>query len=119
VTRAALIRRAPKPRPGADRLYCEFVRCFACIVCARRWIGQCDGPEYGQASPTECAHVGRRGLGQRCPDRECLPLCRKKHHQFGPHSHHVLGKRFWSFHGLDRVALITQLQQIYFRETGL
>lgn len=25
------------------------------------------------------AHVGVRGLGQKCPDREAVPLCRKHH----------------------------------------
>ena len=138
MTRAPLIRRPPRPRPAGfdDPDFCRFVRGFACIVCYRCFVPMrsIKTNEWDprtlmstiletywhepQTSPTECAHVGRRGLSQQCPDRECLPLCRVKHHQFGPESHHQLGKRFWSFHGLDRVALIQQLNQIYHRETG-
>ena len=120
-------RKRAKPRRGpvVDRLYCDFVRCFGCIACTRGLlIGQCDSWDgtdlnsHFQRSLTECAHVGRRGLSQRCSDRETLPLCRGEHHQHGPESHHVLGKRFWTFHALDRRALIAELNRLYELESG-
>lgn len=58
---------------------------------------------------TEAAHVGQRGLSQKCSDRETIPLC-AFHHRTGPESHHRLGKLFWKHHGLDRYELIRELQ---------
>jgi hypothetical protein len=66
---------------------------------------------------TECAHVGRRGLGQKCSDYESLPLC-AVHHRTGRESHHRLGKRFWAFHCLSRVALVTELRRVYALESS-
>lgn len=66
---------------------------------------------------TEVAHVGERGLGQKCSDRETVPLC-AEHHRTGPHAHHVLGKNFWDCHGLDRDAIIAKLNEQYREETG-
>lgn len=110
-----------KPRRGrvVDPLYRDFVRCFGCIVCTRGLlIGQCDawdgldltGPF--QRHRTECCHVGRRGLSQRCSDRESLPLC-GLHHTWGILSHHRLGKRFWSVWKLNRAELIRELNRLY------
>jgi hypothetical protein len=119
------IRRSPirhKPRkrqPGDNPAYCAFVRTFGCIVCCggrflriwHAWDGV-TGTRY-QKSPTECAHVGAKGLSQKCPDCESLPLCALEHHRVGPEAHHVLGKRFWGFHGLDRMGLIRELQDLF------
>lgn len=44
---------------------------------------------------------------------QSLPLCAIEHHRIGPESHHVLGKRFWGFHGLDRISLIKQMQELF------
>jgi hypothetical protein len=60
----------------------------------------------------EAAHVGERGLGQKCPDRQTLPLC-IEHHTAGPHSHHKLGRGFWSFWKLDRYELIAEFNARY------
>jgi hypothetical protein len=114
-------RRKPRRGPLVDLDFRRFVRTFACVACFRELLRETDILRWWQLSiinPTECAHVGRRGLGQKCSDHECLPLCRK-HHRTGPTSHHVLGKRFWAYHGLDRVGLIMQLQGIYQRDRGL
>jgi hypothetical protein len=64
---------------------------------------------------TEAAYVGKRGLSQKCPDREAIPLC-KWHHTEGPESPHRLGKRFWSVWGIDRDELVRQLQERYEKE---
>jgi hypothetical protein len=42
--------------------------------CCARFISYCDGP-------IEADHAGRRGLGQKCDDRECIPLCAKHHRE--------------------------------------
>ncbi len=109
------IRRKPRKRQSGDNpAFRAFVRTFACVACYDQLIRE-TVPAYPfiQTSPTECAHVGRRGLSQKCPDCESLPLCAIEHHRVGPESHHKLGKRFWGFHGLDRVALIRELQALY------
>lgn len=86
--------RAGPPRRGSeyDDAYLRWVRTLACIVCGTLdWI--------------EAAHVGPRGLGQKCPDRQALPIC-SRHHQRGRDSVHVLGRSFWDHWKLDRFALI-------------
>jgi len=60
----------------------------------------------------EAAHVGEHGLGQKCSDRETVPLC-ATHHRTGKDSHHVLGKKFWAHHGLNRDAIVKDLNRLY------
>ncbi len=116
-------------RPGPARRgrlrdpdYLMYITTFGCIVChlgvfVRSLDGAfVNGDASGQVSPTEAAHVGVRGLSQKCSDREALPLCAQEHHRTGPESAHVLGKRFWIIHNLDRVALIAELNAMYERE---
>jgi hypothetical protein len=123
IQRSLVRKRARRRQPGDDPAYRAFVRTFGCVVChggtlLRQWP---DGTyvAYWQQSPTECAHVGRRGLSQKCPDYESLPLCAVEHHRIGPGSHHKLGKRFWGFHGLDRAELIAELQALYRAQGGI
>lgn len=82
-----------------DEAYLRFIRKLPCLVC-------------GRLKYVEAAHVGMRGLGQKCSDRECLPLC-SWHHIHGPESHHVLGRKFFEFHKLDRLKLIADLNEMY------
>lgn len=90
-----------KPRRGRflDEPYLKWLRSLPCVVC-------------GTFSRIDAAHVGPRGLGQKCSDREALPLCRR-HHVDGEHSHHVLGRGFWSFWKLDRFRLIADFNRAY------
>jgi len=122
------IRRKPRKRqPGDNPAYRAFVRKFACVACFGklvkdfRWMDAIE-PDVTmwsrQTSPTECAHVGSRGLSQKCPDCESLPLCAIEHHRVGPESHHRLGKRFWAYHGLDRAGLIQEMQSLWAEESG-
>jgi hypothetical protein len=102
VRRSAIFRHAPKRQPGDDVLYLIWLRSQTCIVCASgRYV--------------EAAHVGPRGLGQKCPDRQAVPLCRE-HHRTGKTAHHVLGKAFWQYHGLSREEVIADLVRRYFSE---
>lgn len=64
---------------------------------------------------SEAAHVGERGLGQKCSDRETIPLC-VEHHRTQPYAHHVLGKKFWAHHGLDKEAIVAELNRLYDQE---
>jgi hypothetical protein len=85
-------------KPGRDPKYLEWIRQQACMIC--------------KTHPVECAHVGDRGLGQRCPDRQSVPLC-VEHHREGPESHHVLGKKFWAYHHLSRDTVLRVYAQSF------
>ena len=92
------MRSATRKKTGKSPLYLKFIRAQACILCLEQ-----------QLTLTEAAHVGNRGLSQKCHDRETVPLC-AFHHRTGPHAAHVLGKKFWTLHGLDPEELIRQFQ---------
>lgn len=98
-------RRPGKPRRGRvrDKKYLSWLHTLPCSVpgCANRNI--------------EAAHVGPRGMGIKCNDREAIPLCAITHHREGKESHHKLQKLFWEHHGLDREALFTYLTNLYER----
>ena len=98
------MRSATKSGKGKDSKYLEWIRNLPCCICAL----------YGtkQAKPTEAAHVGDRGLSQKCPDREAIPLC-EWHHREGPHAQHKIGRKFFSLHAIDKWALIAELNKNY------
>jgi len=105
--RTPLKRRSKKPirRAGGavqNPEYLDFIRQWPCVLHA---AGDCVGA-------TEAAHVGDRGIGQICRDEEAIPLC-AAHHRIGPDSQHVLGRRFWDHHGINRADLIAVMQGIY------
>ncbi len=87
-----------RPKAGDDPAYLAFIRTHPCIVCRSTWV--------------EAAHVGERGLGQKCSDREALPMCAHCH-RTGPEAHHVIGKVFWVHHGLDSASLIEKFNRMY------
>lgn len=80
-----------------------FIAAQPCIVCKCR--------------PVEVAHVGDRGYGRKCSDLGTLPIC-TDHHRIGKYSAHVLGKRFYEHHGLNKQALIEHYQAEYRRVYG-
>lgn len=94
-----------------DRKYREWLKRQPCVVCGR--------------TPCDPAHVGLRGLGMRCPDREAISLCAGHHRRDGwPDSQHRLGRRFFEYHGLNRNEIIAELNRRYDaehapRRTGL
>lgn len=124
--RTAIKRRPRKKRAGDDRKYMAWISTLPCLLCylplyRAGIIQECveSGVEFvfaerhSQESRTEVAHVGDRGLGQKCRDRETLPLCGDAHHRLGPESHHVLGKLFWGFHGVSREWALKIFQELY------
>lgn len=91
--------KAPRHNPHRDIVYLAWLRTMPCVVC---WTYRIRSLRF---ATVEAAHVGERGIGQKCSDREALPLC-THHHRTGPQSHHVLGRKFWEFWHLDRFLLI-------------
>ncbi len=100
MTRTAIPRKRSKPRRGPlkDPKYLKFVASLHCAVCC--------------AFPVEVAHVGERGLGQKCSDRETIPLC-ALHHRVSSMSHHSMGKKFWDAWGLHRDRIVASIQRMY------
>lgn len=100
--------RSARSKGLKDPAYLNWLRDLACLICddmcERRVF--VDGQPWQQTTPTEVAHVGDRGLSQKCPDQQAIPLC-AWHHRIGPESHHVLGKKFWDHHGFDKSMVIT------------
>lgn len=116
-------RAKPRRGPLRDEAYKAWIRTLPCIICRLRELRSAQHSylnryvlSHTQQSPTECAHIGPRGLWQKCSDRETLPLCRDEHHQHGPESVHVLGRNFWSYHNLDRDKQIAELNRLYQEE---
>jgi hypothetical protein len=92
---AAKPKYANRPR---DRAYMSWIATLPCAVCG--------------VQPVDVAHVGDRAFGQKCPDRQTIPLCRA-HHLEGPAAAHVLGKKFWQHHGLNRDEHLASLERAY------
>ncbi|MGH9344846.1 MAG: hypothetical protein ACRD3Y_02255 [Bryobacteraceae bacterium] len=93
------MRRTHYARRERDFAYLRWIRSLPCFLC---------GTEYR----SEAAHIGVRAFGRKCEDRETAPLCRWCH-RTGPHSQHVMGRRFWAHHGIDRMELIAKYQAEY------
>jgi hypothetical protein len=139
-----LKKRFPKRKKGFDDPnFRGWVKEWPCLICFIRW---CKGQEIawfnapvwmrlavaelreledhpGPCAHVEFAHVGGRGLSQRCADKYGMPLGRW-HHQHvtipggGPESHHTLGRKFFARHGIDRDAVLEILWKLYREETG-
>lgn len=119
--------RSARSKGLKDKAYLEFIANLPCVVCLSKfeinasplyqksagWLGK----SYIQETHTEVAHVGDRGLSQKCSDRETLPLC-VVHHRTGKEAHHVLGKKFWGCHRLDRDILIKTLNEKFDSQRG-
>lgn len=133
MTAAARARRLERNnrKPLRDRKYLAWIRILPCVVCYRHFWRHFIERKFTleeirilaalswerQRLLTEAAHVGQRGFGQKCSDRETIPLCGHCH-RTGPHALHRLGKNFWSFHGIDRRLLISELILRYEEEHG-
>ena len=81
-----MTRSATRRRIGKDPAYLEWIRTRLCLVCMLE-THQLNRFQMG----TEAAHVGERGLSQKCPDREAIPLC-AVHHRLDRFSAHRMGK---------------------------
>ncbi len=93
-------------KPLRDPEFLAWLRQQWCIIC--EFV---TGSEAGSGH-IEAAHIGVRGLRQRSSDHEAVPLC-VRHHRTGKDSHHILGKNFWTHHGLDKLRVLTSLHARY------
>lgn len=76
-------------KPIRSKQHLAFIRQLNCVVCGRdRFV--------------EAAHVGRRGMGQKCSDLETIPLCRIHHQE----QHRIGLKAFARIYELDIPALL-------------
>lgn len=104
--------------PGIDPKYRAWIRLLPCIICLKNWLFSesaeaiVEAAMMGQNEVSECAHIGSRGLGQKCSDRQSCALC-PDHHRTGAEARHVLGRNFWTFHKMDRDAVIRRLQELH------
>ena len=109
-------RRLGPPRRGSepDDPYLKWIREQACAVCELLSIRR----SQFSFLKIEAAHVGERGMGQKCPDRQAIPLC-IEHHTQGKHSYHRNARGFWAHWKLDRFELIEGFNARYEEETGI
>jgi hypothetical protein len=106
--------RSARSKGRKDKKYLAFIRSQPCLLCddaieRRVFIA---GIPYRQVWPTEAAHVGERGLSQKCSDYETLPLC-AGHHRIGRQSHHVLGRKFWEHHGINKPEILSGYMKLF------
>jgi len=123
--RTRLKRSKPPALPQWVLDWWEWVRAQPCVICEqtrediRHALGDDPADQWAQLTKTEVAHVGPRGLRQKCDPREVVPLCGVLHHRLGAYSAHRRGKEFWKFHGLIRKQVVRELQERYQRDTGI
>jgi hypothetical protein len=97
------MRSATRSGEGKSPEYLAWLHSLACIICAAL--------RTDQATKTEAAHLGPRGLSTKVEDRKAVPLCRRHHealHKLGP-------KMFWTLFALDSEVLIETLNARYDR----
>lgn len=130
--RTAIKRKPPKKRPGMkDPAYVAWVHLLPCVACVKETDGELSlyeayavaclcrmyPPGYWGYPATEAAHVGPRGLGQRCADKFVVPLC-AVHHRTGISAQHKIGRTFWKQFEIDREWVFDTLHDLYRQETG-
>ena len=99
-SRGRLAPRSKKNRKRPRNIpYMLWIKTLPCAVCGR--------------NGAEAAHTGRRGLGQKAPDEQCIPLC-PDHHRHRRDALDVAGpRRFQEIHGIDIMALVERLQNAW------
>lgn len=81
-------------KPVRDPKHLAFIRSLPCVVCFR-------------TRGIEAAHVGRRGMAQKCSDRETIPLCSIHHKE----QHRIGLRQFQRSYDLDIETIVETLQQ--------
>lgn len=83
--RRTRMRRGPSKRPSKyarrerDFDYMMFVKTLPCLIAGLEGAGPC-------SAVVEADHAGIRGIGQKAPDRTCVPLCSAHHLDRGAHT---------------------------------
>lgn len=115
------LRRNGRAAMGQNPAYRAFVRTFGCgllwLPSTTRRRGNWNNLENSKISHRMRP---RRQAGYRpeVPRLRIPAPVRNRTPPGRPESHHRLGKRFWAFHGLDRVALIKQMQSLWLEESA-
>lgn len=92
-----------------DFAYMSWIKSQPCVVCEKLRLLNF-GTIYAH-------HAGQRGTGQKAADRTCIPLCWRHHDRASSTSVHTMGKPFWGHYGIDRNAVIAELNERYENET--
>ena len=79
-------------QPVRSSAHLAFIRTLPCVCC-------------GRTRGVQAAHVGSRGMGQKCSDLETIPLCDFHHKE----QHRIGMKKFLLLYDLDIPALIAML----------
>ena len=108
IKRTRLKARPGRSRPGENEPYKAWLREQRCMICIPPRV----------CGIVEAAHVGDRGLGQKCPDLQAVPLG-AGHHRLYRDAHHVIGKVWWEHHGLDRNTMIALYNAGFELEGGI
>ena len=109
------MRSATRKKTGKDPAYLKWIRTLPCVCCRWPIFWETLHVQPRESGRIEAAHVGGRGLSQKCNDRETIPLCRW-HHRTGPESHHRAAKRFWEIWAIDKTELIRKLNEKFEEE---
>lgn len=90
--RSRIKAKARPKKSAADTEHLTRVASLGCIVCSREGFG---------FTEPEIHHIRHgRGIAQRAPDSEAIPLC--YHHHRGKYGIHTLGTRRWErLYGLE------------------
>jgi hypothetical protein len=86
-----------------DFAYLSWIRTQTCCVCEKQ--------HHPQLGTTYAHHAGPRAFGRKAEDRTAIPLCWRHHDRNSTKSVHALGKMFWVTYGLEREALVKQLNE--------
>lgn len=77
-----------KTKPVKSKKYMQFIREQTCMICMQH-KGECD-PHHHQKK-------GEGGMGTKCSDLRCVPLCHRHHNDI-----HTMGKQSFMRHfGLE------------------
>lgn len=85
--------------PPRDWRYRQWVRSLPCLVC--------------HSAPSQAAHTGPHGIGQKSSDYSCIPLCHW-HHTDGNLALDRIGRaRFERTHGIRIAKVIRELGELW------
>ena len=90
---------------------------FLAWICSQQCIA-CESQRLLSFGRIYAHHAGMRGLGRKADDRTAVPLCWRHHDRGSPVSIHSLGKLFWVRYGLERGAVIAEINERYEAESG-
>lgn len=99
--RAKLRPRSPTNKKRArDMDYMAWVKTLPCLAC-------------GAKAPSEAAHTGPRGLGQKAPDSQVIPLCAEDHRTGRNALDRIGPAAFQKMYSIDFAGVVADLNRRY------